>query len=218
MAKAQENNQWFLSKVLDNSTGLLQNSIGSIYFDKKTGFLWITTEAGLVRYDGLNPYIFDKRLLPEMKTVRTSLIFPTLKEGVLAMDRSGMLYKMIGSEVQPFKNDSIKQAAFLIGPFAGNFLNIKTANELLSQLLINKEDITRKYDLTQLPLSTVWVNDSLWISYSTTFLKLFKYQNEVAKWKKAAFELPVLIRSGIYVYALNDNGSGYKIDPQKIRF
>lgn len=214
--KAQEYNQWLLGKILDNTTGLLQNSIGSIYFDKKTGFLWMTTESGLVRYDGLEPFIFDKRLLSEMKTVRMALLFPTNKEGVFAMDRSGMLYRMTGADVVEHREDSIKQANYLNAPFKGNFLSIKFANELLSKLQVVKTDTADKYDLFQAPLYTTWVNDSIWISYSSTYLKFFKYQKEISKWEKSSSEIPVLIQSGIYVYALNDNGSGYKIDPQKI--
>ncbi len=213
--KAQQENQWLLSKVLDNTTGLLQNSITSLYFDSRTGFLWMTTESGLARYDGLTPFIFDKRLLPGMKTVRMATILPTNKEGIVAMDRNGMLYKMTGATVSEFKGDSIKDPSYLNG-FKGNFVSVNFANELMSKLSVAEKDTAGKYDLYQAPLSTVWVNDSMWLSYTPTFLKLFKYKKEIARWTKKTSEFPSLIRSGIFVYALNDNGNGYKVDAQKM--
>src|SRR6266487_7050341 len=64
---AQSNSNWYLSKILNDNNGLPQNSVRSMYFDKRTGFLWMTTEAGLVRYDGVNTRVFDLRDLPSLK-------------------------------------------------------------------------------------------------------------------------------------------------------
>ncbi len=42
-----------------DENGLPQNSVSSLTVDKE-GFLWLTTENGLVRFDGQHFYIFDK--------------------------------------------------------------------------------------------------------------------------------------------------------------
>ncbi len=214
--KAQEYNPWFLSKVLDNNNGLLQNSIGSMYFDTATGFLWMTTESGLVRYDGIEPFVFDRRVLPGMKTVRMAAIFPTLREGVLAMDRGGMLYKMTGAGIREYKADSINSPSLLDRPFRGVFSSIKFTNEVVNHLPATENDTIGKYNISQVPLSAVAINDSIWVSYSTTYFKIFNNKKEIARWKKSSAELPVLIRSAFTVYALNENGSGYKIDPRRL--
>src|ERR1700741_869264 len=215
---AQQHNEWFLSKVLDNNNGLLQNSVSSLYFDTKTGFLWMTTESGVVRYNGQESLVFDRRIVPDMKTVRMSAIFPTINEGIFVMDRGGMLYKIRDESIREVKSDSIKWPTFLnTFKFIGNFLNIKLANQILNNLLPNNEkDTAGKYDLFQFPLPVVWVNDSIWASYSTTSFKIFKYGKAIAQWEKSASEQPVLIHSGGYIYALNNNGSGYRIDPVKM--
>ena len=48
--------------------GLPQNSVKNIAKDSN-GFIWFTTESGLVRFDGLNFYVFDKSNTP-LRTTR----------------------------------------------------------------------------------------------------------------------------------------------------
>jgi ligand-binding sensor domain-containing protein len=64
LVRAQSLNNWYLGKILNDNNGLPQNSVRSMYFDKATGFLWMITEAGLVRYDGVDTRVFDLRDLP----------------------------------------------------------------------------------------------------------------------------------------------------------
>ena len=58
------NSNWFT-----DSDGLPQNSIKDIFLDKY-GYVWLSTENGLVRYDGLNFKLFDDKNIPEIKANR----------------------------------------------------------------------------------------------------------------------------------------------------
>lgn len=87
-SSAQLHNNWFLSKILNDNNGLPQNSVGSMYFDTTTNFLWLATQAGLVRYDGANTKVFDLRDLPSLKTIRISHLFPTVGGEVLVSNTS----------------------------------------------------------------------------------------------------------------------------------
>lgn len=62
--------------------GLPQNSVGSLAFDS-SGYLWITTEGGLVRYDGRSMRVFS---------TRTDTVLRDDRMRYLLMDRSGALF------------------------------------------------------------------------------------------------------------------------------
>ncbi|MFN6114923.1 MAG: two-component regulator propeller domain-containing protein, partial [Flavobacteriales bacterium] len=58
--------------------GLPQNSVASLAFDS-SGYLWITTEGGLVRYDGRSMRVFS---------TRTDTVLRDDRMRYLLMDRS----------------------------------------------------------------------------------------------------------------------------------
>ena len=50
--------------------GLPSNGIKGLQWDDATGFLWIATEAGVVRYNGMNFTTFDITTNPEFGSNR----------------------------------------------------------------------------------------------------------------------------------------------------
>jgi signal transduction histidine kinase len=66
---AQESNSNYFIKWFDDSSGLPQNSIKSITKDKY-GYIWLLTEKGIVRYDGLNFKTFDSKSFPAINNNR----------------------------------------------------------------------------------------------------------------------------------------------------
>ncbi len=56
-------------KHFTNENGLPQNSVKSLAFDKR-GFLWIATEMGLVRFDGVNFKTYNQANFPAMHSNR----------------------------------------------------------------------------------------------------------------------------------------------------
>lgn len=78
--------EWVLKQKLDANNGLLpQNSAKDLYFDQHSGFLWITTEAGLVRYNGQTATTFDKRNLENLEVPRFYKFFRDEKRNVFAI-------------------------------------------------------------------------------------------------------------------------------------
>lgn len=55
----------YVMDIWDNSNGLPQNAVFALEKDNH-GYLWIATEEGLARLDGVSPKVFDKETYPEM--------------------------------------------------------------------------------------------------------------------------------------------------------
>lgn len=79
-AQQQNNDQldYSISYYTENN-GLSQNSVKNISADSE-GFIWLTTEAGLVRFDGNSFYTYDKSNLA-IPYNRFSMLQPSLEEG-----------------------------------------------------------------------------------------------------------------------------------------
>src|SRR5712691_6712161 len=52
--------------VWDNDSGLPQNSVDAI-IQTRDGYLWLGTQEGLVRFDGVRFTVFDTRNTPAMR-------------------------------------------------------------------------------------------------------------------------------------------------------
>lgn len=72
----------FTHKVWSTDDGLPQNSVNCIG-QTPDGYLWMGTQEGLVRFDGVQFTIFDKRNTPELKNNYISSLY---------VDRSGKLW------------------------------------------------------------------------------------------------------------------------------
>jgi len=66
--------------------GLPSNGIKGLQWDEKTGFLWIATEAGIVRFNGVDFRSYTKENMPSITTER--MLF-------MVRNRDWFLYKGI---------------------------------------------------------------------------------------------------------------------------
>jgi len=83
----------------DNSSGLDQNTITALLQDE-TGYIWIATPSGLIRFDGIRFHKYDKSNTPAIKSNHISTLY---------QDSNGVLW--IGTEgggVISFKDDKFK--------------------------------------------------------------------------------------------------------------
>lgn len=88
-AFSQPARPWVLKEKLDANNGMLpQSSVVSLYFDDTTGILWLSTEAGLVRYNGKFSATYDKEKLGGIVTPRFSSFIKTPSGNVYAAVRS----------------------------------------------------------------------------------------------------------------------------------
>ena len=97
--KAQDDPTWSLSRILNGNNVLPQNTVTGLYFDSTTGFLWIGTEGGLVRYNGIDGKIFDTHNVPIFKTPRIYSLFKTTDNRVMVMDKMGMIVPVNGDSL-----------------------------------------------------------------------------------------------------------------------
>lgn len=81
LSEATAQQAWSMQQFTAES-GLPQNSVASLAFDS-SGYLWITTEGGLVRYDGRSMRVFS---------TRTDTVLLDERMHHLLRDRSGALF------------------------------------------------------------------------------------------------------------------------------
>ncbi|TDK43393.1 ligand-binding sensor domain-containing protein [Algoriphagus formosus] len=93
---AQSTNLWadsssqkknYVMEIWDNSNGLPQNAVFALEKDE-FGYIWVSTEEGLVRLDGISSKVFDRESYPIMQE-QTYFTFFNTKRGIWASgDRS----------------------------------------------------------------------------------------------------------------------------------
>ena len=82
--------QWQV-KQFTTENGLSSNGIKGLQWDEKTGFLWIATEAGLLRYNGLNFKAFDLNSNPEFGSDRIVTLAKNIYGKILVAGQTGNL-------------------------------------------------------------------------------------------------------------------------------
>ncbi len=79
--------------------GLPQNSIKSMILDS-TGFLWLATESGLVRFDGINFKVNNTLNTPELLSDRIFELHKTFNNEIVMSNTFGSLYKVTSNGIQ----------------------------------------------------------------------------------------------------------------------
>ena len=92
--QAQPSDSYLLVNVLNDNSGLPQNSIISQYVDTSSGMLWLATFGGLIRYNGISIKSFDHQFNEELLTNRMVNLFKTTRGDVYAMNVHSQLLKI----------------------------------------------------------------------------------------------------------------------------
>src|SRR5687767_2193208 len=72
--------------------GLLSNGIKGLQWDEETGFLWIATEAGIVRYNGMEFKIYGKEDDPHVGNERILFMVKNNAGRIYTVDSRGNLF------------------------------------------------------------------------------------------------------------------------------
>jgi len=72
--------------------GLPSNGIKGLQWDEKTGFLWIATEAGIVRFNGVDFRSYTKENMPSITTERMLFMVRNRKEHIYISDMAGNIF------------------------------------------------------------------------------------------------------------------------------
>ena len=76
---------------LTTENGLPSNGIKGLQWDESTGFLWIATEAGLVRYNGMGFRTFDLTTNPELGSNRVVMLVKNAEGKIFMAGEEGNL-------------------------------------------------------------------------------------------------------------------------------
>lgn len=114
-----------------SKNGLPQNSVKSLSIDKN-GFTWMTTEAGLVRFDGINFKVYNSTTAPILKGNRLREITTTLDTNLVFTDEIGnaFLINETSNSINFF--DSAVNRNFIY--LHGSFLNLEQLKFFLIEL------------------------------------------------------------------------------------
>ena len=86
--------------VWQREQGLPNNTIHAI-LQTQDGYLWLATEEGLVRFDGVRFKVFDTQNTPEIASNQIQFLFED-KEGVLWIGTAGGLTRYKDQQFNPF--------------------------------------------------------------------------------------------------------------------
>ncbi len=90
----------YTHRVWQSEQGLPQNSVNAITQDA-AGYLWLATQEGLVRFDGIDLYVVDKKHLSSLKTNYVWTLIATPDSSLWFALQGGGLYRL--------KNSSLKE-------------------------------------------------------------------------------------------------------------
>jgi signal transduction histidine kinase len=87
--------------------GLPSNGIKGLQWDKKTGFLWIATEAGMVRYNGMSFKTYTSEDNPKITNERVLFLVRNNAGKIFTADNSGNIFTVAKNNLSFFTNEKI---------------------------------------------------------------------------------------------------------------
>lgn len=87
--------------------GLPSNGIKGLQWDKKTGFLWIATEAGMVRYNGMSFKTYTSEDDPHITNERVLFLVRNNAGIIYTADNSGNVFSITKNNVSYFTQKKI---------------------------------------------------------------------------------------------------------------
>lgn len=95
--------QEYVSFHYTQQNGLPQNSVINVWFDQHQ-FLWLTTESGLVRFDGSQFKTFQSSSYPQISNDRFRWIHQTPDNKLVTSNADGQLWQIHQNTIQPIPN------------------------------------------------------------------------------------------------------------------
>ncbi len=105
---AQTDGEFVISQY-GTENGLPSNGIRGLQLDERTGFLWIATEAGIVRYNGLAFETFNQQNTSFIASERILFLVRSLSGNMYGGDMKGNIFLVDRNKLRPWhRSDSVK--------------------------------------------------------------------------------------------------------------
>lgn len=98
-AKAQQESGYHIQQYTTDN-GLPSNGIKGMQWDEEHGFLWLATEAGMSRYNGLDFTNFTKENTPGLSHERMAYVVKNNAGSIFAADVNGNIVQVITNKLQ----------------------------------------------------------------------------------------------------------------------
>jgi len=139
--------------VWTSDAGLPQNTVDAIV-QTRDGYLWLGTEEGLVRFDGVRFVAFDRQTSPALRSAFVSSLFEA-PDGVLWIGTyGGGLARMRSGKIEAFRPDLLGNDRIRRMHASGGAIFVATAGGGL--LRIDGEQVTRFTTKDGLPTDRIW--------------------------------------------------------------
>ncbi len=90
----------YLVERFTTDNGLPSNGIKGVQWDDRTGFLWIATEAGITRYNGVDFVTFSKANTPQLFSERMLFLLKSRDGRIYTSDEAGDLFFIMRNRLQ----------------------------------------------------------------------------------------------------------------------
>ena len=127
-ANAQQEKDYHIQQFTTDN-GLPSNGVKSMQWDEANGFLWIATEAGMSRYNGLDFTNYTKENTPGLSHERMAFVVKNNTGTIIAADVSGNLVRVNANSLLP-NPDTVK-----VGGFKRRYYVNATGSQVLDKVL-----------------------------------------------------------------------------------
>ncbi len=152
--------EWLVTRY-SQTNGLPQNSVNALYWDMQN-MLWISTDDGLVRFDGNRFSVLKDTVRTGLHADRFRWIIPYDDKSCVVASSSGTVYHISENRITPL----MKRTA--LRRFQTDMIGLKDMEWLLSKDL---EKEMRKHAWLNFPIRMLKVEDELWVLGKAHFLK-----------------------------------------------
>jgi signal transduction histidine kinase len=130
-------------RQFNTENGLPSNGIKGLSWDEATGFLWIATEAGIVRYNGMDFKIYGRNDDPHISNERILFMVKNNAGKIYTADGSGNLFFVQKNKLRFFEKKT------MVSDSGNNFISTSVSDQLYrSGLNFKKLIFSLQFDKT----------------------------------------------------------------------
>lgn len=194
---------------VNSNNGLPQNSVIDIALNKE-GYLWLSTESGLVRYDGNRSRIFNSGNHTGIVNDHFKWITKTDQGELLVSDQKGNLFLIENNQLKPF-HDGRRT------PYINLFGGINNVSLLDNVYIPNLMDTAKSKWFREFTVS-VPINENEFLVLAKKRIDRFKGNYKTATIFPDGFLFKYLFRIGTDVYVISNQDKFYRLDLASHRF